>query len=538
MLHKMPERNPNPKPSLSTPQLDARHHAILCQIFDNFELGVANVLPSGEILYANPKFALILGAPLHGNLLGGHLQDFIASRNRESLEIALRQTAERPVTAEIKVNAIAGRPQTIRFFMSQAQILNKPVVRIVTDEITELSETTSQLRETEESLRALSGRILQVHDQERRKLARDLHDTTGQELALLVMSLRRLADIGDQLGSDERKALLDDAADLARKVNDEIRSLAYLLHPPLLDELGLAAALNWYIEGFSKRSDIEVKLVVPDDSPRFPEDIENALFHVVQEGLTNILRHSGSRKAEIVVRASAQQVELTVKDEGKGLSALDLKRLAPSAGSKVMGVGIAGLRERLRQVSGTLDISSQHRGAILKATIPIAKLDARPSLSTPSPESRSEPPETPVAASDVANRKRILIVDDHDVIRRGVRALLENETDLEICGEAADGNEAVQKTAELHPDLIILDLNMPVFGGVYAANQLRHMATSAKILAFSMHFPTGMESLLRSAGCKGFVSKAHADRDLLRGIHIVLDGGEFFHSPAGQSQTA
>src|SRR5215467_4079531 len=109
------------------------------------------------------------------------------------------------------------------------------------------------------------------------------------------MSLRRLADIGDQLGSDERKALLDDAADLARKVNDEIRSLAYLLHPPLLDELGLAAALNWYIEGFSKRSDIEVKLVVPDDSPRFPEDIENALFHVVQEGLTNILRHSGSR---------------------------------------------------------------------------------------------------------------------------------------------------------------------------------------------------------------------------------------------------
>jgi len=499
----------------------------LREVFDDFEIGVANVLPSGEVLYANPKFTMILEPVPHRDIVGRNLRDFVAPRTWESLRIALQQASERPVNGEIGLNVIPDKPQTVRLFMSPARILQKPVVRIVADEITELVQTNLHLRETETSLRALSGRILQIQDQERRKLARDLHDTTGQELAFLVMSLRQLSNTSDQLGDNARTGLIE-AADLARNVNDEIRTLSYVLHPPLLDELGLSAALKWYVEGFSKRSQIEVKLTVPDDLLRFPAEIETVLFRVVQEGLTNILRHSGSKSAEIVVRPSAKQVELTVKDQGKGLSAADVKRLAPSGGSKDVGVGIAGLRERLHQLGGTLDISSKGHGTTLKAVIQTegAAEHFAPSL----PETRTEPAGAPVVPSDTSNRRSILIVDDHDVIRRGIRGLLENEADLEICGEAANGLEAVQKTRELHPELIILDLNMPNFGGIYAASQLLQNGPSIKILVFSMHDLPGMESMLRSAGCKGFVSKVHGERDLLRGIRAVLDGGEFFNS--------
>jgi len=523
----MPESDPNPKIAFSSAHISPGSYALLCKTFDDFEVGVSNVLPSGEIIYANPKFTKILRAQLQGMVVGKNLRDFVAPRSWGALENVLRQASKGPVTSEIKVHSLSENTQTVRLSMSPSRLLENLVIRVVADEVTELVETNSQLRETEGSLRALSGRILQVQDQERRKLARDLHDTTGQELAFLTMSLRQLADTGEQLGGDTRKALVE-AADLARKVNDDIRTVAYVLHPPLLDELGLGPALHWYVEGFSKRSNIDVKLTVPGDLRRFPAEVETVLFRVVQEGLTNILRHSGGKSAEIVVRPSAERVELTVKDQGKGLSAADVKRLAPSGGSKDVGVGIAGLRERLHQLGGTLDISSKGHGTTLKAVIQTegAAEHFAPSL----PETRTEPAGAPVVPSDTSNRRSILIVDDHDVIRRGIRGLLENEADLEICGEAANGLEAVQKTRELHPELIILDLNMPNFGGIYAASQLLQNGPSIKILVFSMHDLPGMESMLRSAGCKGFVSKVHGERDLLRGIRAVLDGGEFFNS--------
>lgn len=250
-------------------RFDDRHRKeILRNLFDDLEVGLAHVTPSGQIIYSNPKFAVTLGQVPYRKLFGLNLRDFVAPHSWESLDRALRQASQESVIGEIKLNTVHDRTQIIRFSLSPARVMDQTVIRIVADEVTELVEINSQLRDTEASLRALSGRILQLQDQERRKLARDLHDTTGQELAVLVMSLRQLANSVNRPGVDLHKPLLD-AADLAQKVNDDIRTLSYVLHPPLLDQLGLGSALKWYVEGFSKRSNIQVKLVIPADLRRF-----------------------------------------------------------------------------------------------------------------------------------------------------------------------------------------------------------------------------------------------------------------------------
>jgi signal transduction histidine kinase/FixJ family two-component response regulator len=502
------------------------HEALLHDLFDGLEVGFANVLPSGEILYANSKFAVHLGSPLHRKLKGQNLRHLVSAHSIHALEQALRQAAISSVVGELTIDSEGDRTHTIRLSLSPAQVLGRPVIRIVADEVTELVEANQRLRQTEASLRALSGRILQIQDQERRSMARDLHDTTGQELAILVMSLRHLQENIGRPGVDAPKAIAQ-VVELAQKVNDEIRTLSYLLHPPLLDQMGLGSALKWYVDGFAERSGIQVRLVIPRDLCRFAPEKEVALFRVAQEGLANVLRHSGSKNAKIVVCASLDEVEMKVQDEGKGISESQIESLSSNSGEN-LGVGLPGLRERLHQFGGKLEVISSREGTTLLATVPIEPT-AGEILSLLDP-SAGQGHHAPAGSVHSNGRKRILVVDDHEVMRRGIRGLLESYADLEVCGEARDGSEAVRKARELDPDLIILDLNMPGTGGLAAANRLQQFESRAKVLVFTTHSFPGIERTLRSAGVNGMVSKLHAERDLLRGVRTVLGGGEFFNS--------
>lgn len=508
--------------------------ALLHDLFDGLEIGFANVLPSGEIIYANSKFSVHLGNPLHRSLKGQNLRDFISVRSRNSLEEALRQAANGSVIGELTIDSDGDKTHNIRLSLSPAQVLGQPVIRIVADEVTEVVEANQQLRQTEASLRALSGRILQIQDQERRRMARDLHDTTGQELAVLVMSLRHLQENIGRPGTDASKAI-SQAAELAQKVNDEIRTLSYLLHPPLLDQMGLGSALKWYVDGFAQRSGIQVRLVLPDDLSRFAPEKEVALFRVAQEGLANVLRHSGSRSAKIVVCASIDEVEIKVQDEGKGISESQMKSLSSNSGEN-LGVGIPGLRERIHQFGGRLQITSDREGTTLLASVPIEPTAGEILSLIDQPAAHGHGRSVRSVHSNGHNR--ILIVDDHEVMRRGIRGLLESYTDLEVCGEAKDGSEAVRKARELDPDLIILDLNMPGMGGLAAANRLQQFESRAKVLVFTTHSFPGIERTLRGAGVNGMVSKLHAERDLLRGIRTVLGGAEFFNDVEPESPKA
>jgi PAS domain S-box-containing protein len=221
-----------------------------------------------------------------------------------------------------------------------------------------------------EALRQLSGRLLRLQDEERRRIARELHDTTAQSLAALAMNLSVVKDSASDLSPRARTCLCE-SLELAEQCLREIRTLSYLLHPPLLDEAGLGSALRWFVDGYTRRTGVQVDLEMPPGLTRLPGDVELALYRVVQEGLTNIHLHSGSKKAHICLRWHPAQAVLTVADEGRGMPPGLLER-GGRRGAK-LGVGIPGMRERIRQLGGQFEIVSGSNGTTLTAIVPVGK---------------------------------------------------------------------------------------------------------------------------------------------------------------------
>jgi signal transduction histidine kinase len=226
-----------------------------------------------------------------------------------------------------------------------------------------LSSELAQRERAEESSRRLSVRVLQLQDEERRKFSRELHDSLGQLLAVAKMHMSVLLDKNPQ---DE---LLKEIDKLLNESVTETRTISHLLHPPLLDEVGLASAARWYVEGFATRSGIELTTDIPDEPGRLPRPAELVLFRVLQESLTNIHRHSKSLRAEVALHSSPSTVILQIRDYGKGMPREMLTNFL-ATGTNV-GVGLAGMRERVREQGGRFDIQSDKTGTTITVTMPI-----------------------------------------------------------------------------------------------------------------------------------------------------------------------
>ncbi len=222
----------------------------------------------------------------------------------------------------------------------------------------------------EHALRNLSGRLLQLQDEERRRLARELHDSSGQNLVALQMNLAALSQRLPTIDHEISQLFLDSAEILDRVVNG-IRTLSYLLYPPLLDEAGLVSALQWYVDGLAQRSQLRIELNVSSQLGRLSQELETTIFRIVQECLTNIHRHSGSSVARIDVIPHHDQVILTIRDEGKGLSR-DLLG-DPAVNPSGFGVGIRGIAERVRELHGELRIKSAMPGTIVEVVLPLQR---------------------------------------------------------------------------------------------------------------------------------------------------------------------
>jgi PAS domain S-box-containing protein len=235
---------------------------------------------------------------------------------------------------------------------------------LITSAIRDISER----KRAEEGLRLLSGRLLQTQDEERRRLARELHDSAGQILAALSMNLTPLESDNGRTGPTAAKAV-EESLRLVNELSRDLRTISYLLHPPLLDEVGLSSALRTFLDGFTDRSKIKVDFEIPDDFGRLPQDLETAVFRVVQESLTNVHRHSGSAVAKIRIARANGHVRVEVADEGKGIPP---KKKAGMNSAGMPGVGIRGMRERLRQLGGTLQITSNGVGTVVVAELPVA----------------------------------------------------------------------------------------------------------------------------------------------------------------------
>ena len=232
----------------------------------------------------------------------------------------------------------------------------------ISSDVTKEVTAQRKLQDSQGQLARLSARLITSQDEERRRLARELHDSTAQSLAALEINMSALEKTGDPA---EAKRLAAESGEISRQVVDELRTISYLLHPPLLEEAGLVFALRWLADGFTKRNNIPVVVEVPDDFPRLSPELETALFRIVQESLSNIYRHAGATKAWIALsRDENGGISLEIRDNGRGLP--DDFSLARSS-----GVGLAGMRERMRELGGTLEIDSSDYGVAVKCRLGI-----------------------------------------------------------------------------------------------------------------------------------------------------------------------
>jgi signal transduction histidine kinase len=228
-----------------------------------------------------------------------------------------------------------------------------------------VEEANRELSRNNETLKTLSARILQIQDEERRRVARDVHDSAGQMVAALSINIDRL---DNDLGEKQKAQLLNDTKSIMKGLIAELRTISHLLHPPLLDEVGLSSALQWYVDGFRERSGIEADLHIDKDLHRLPSEVEIAAFRVVQECLTNVLRHSGASKAIVSLSVIDSHFRLEVRDNGKGFSSA---QRGTGDFPLTVGVGLSGMRERVSLLGGRLNIESHPTGTSVTADFPV-----------------------------------------------------------------------------------------------------------------------------------------------------------------------
>ncbi len=266
--------------------------------------------------------------------------------------------------------------QTLRENEQRLRALTDALEAQVRARTMELERRNREVLHQSQKLRELSHRLNRIQDDERRHIARELHDSAGQILAALGMNLATVVR-NAKLDAPELARLAEESEQMVRELSQEIRTTSYLLHPPLLDECGLSESLLWYIRGLKERSGLEVTLAIPDDFGRLTPEMELVIFRIVQECLTNVHRHSGSRVAAIEIKRGSGNITLSVQDEGSGIPSEKLLEIESQGG----GVGIRGMRERVLQCGGEMALQSLATGTKISVSFPAANL--RPAEEVP-----------------------------------------------------------------------------------------------------------------------------------------------------------
>ncbi|MGH9402340.1 MAG: chemotaxis protein CheB [Terriglobia bacterium] len=320
-----------------------------------------------HVLYTNPAYEKVWGRSIESlDREPASWFEAVHPEDRPRLAEALQtQRTGREDNLEYRILRPDGSLRWIRSVFFPVRGDKGEVLRSVgvAQDITELKRAGASLRE-------LSTRVFTIQDEERQRIARDLHDTTAASLVALAMNLSIASRSAEALDPEARAALAQCLA-LAKKCSSEIRTVSYLLHPPLMHELGLAAALRWYVEGFAERSNVHVEMDLAPGLDELPRNIEMTLFRVVQESLSNVHRHSGSSSAKIRIARGSGEIMVEISDEGRGMPPEVLEDNGRiSAGA---GLGLRGMEERVRETGGRLEVHSEENGTTLRATLPLTE---------------------------------------------------------------------------------------------------------------------------------------------------------------------
>jgi PAS domain S-box-containing protein len=368
-----------------------------------------------------------------------------------------------------------------------------------------VAERTAEAERRARQLRTMAKEVTLAEQRERRRVAQVLHDHLQQILAAAGM---QLASLRTAVGTGEARRRLDHTADLLRECVDVSRSLAVELSPPVLNDGGLVAALEWLAERMHTQYGLTVDLSAPPEAEPAAEEVRVLLFHAVRELLFNVVKHAGvSRAALRLERVDDEAVVLTVADEGRGCPE---DRLA--AGT---GFGLSELRGRLELLGGELSFDAKPGiGCHVSLRAPAGLL----------PESARRPQQAAPFVTDLprpiveTGRARVLLADDHKIVREGLAAILAAHPDIEVVAQAADGESALEMTRSLRPDVVVMDLSMPRMNGIEATRLITAEMPEVRVIGLTMHDTRSMEARMRSAGAVACLNKDGAGDHLIRAI--------------------
>ena len=378
-----------------------------------------------------------------------------------------------------------------------------------------VSQRTFELQNATEKLRELTGTLLQTQDEERRRIARELHDGVGQLVVAMSMTLSNIVGEKEKLSPAARQTL-DQSLALIDQASREIRTMSHLLHPPLLDEVGLDSALRWYIEGFSERSKITVRTeMAPGFTDDLPRELALSVFRIVQESLTNIHRHSESLTAFVKIDRAPGKITLIVEDQGKGIPADVQSRISSG---ETAGVGLRGMRERIRQFDGQLEFHSGPQGTRIVAILPVESEPQSAGRTVLSPDVDSTPSGS-IAAESAQQPATILCIDDEASGLLARRLLLESAGYRVI--EAHSGPEGIRLFKSEQVSVVILDYWMSGMKGTAVAAELKRINPNIPIIVLS-----GVSNLPgEAAGLvdQWFLKGSHRAEKLLESISTLLE---------------
>ncbi len=392
--------------------------------------------------------------------------------------------------------------------------LNESLEQLVRDRTAELHYKNRELERRAEQLSRFASEVTLAEQRERHRLAKVLHDHLQQ---LLVAAKLGLQGLGQSLERREHTDAIYDIYELIKQSIEASRSLTVELSPTILHEAGLPAGLDWLARWTEKKHGLIVDLQVDDDADTDREDIRILMFESVRELLFNIVKHAGVTHAEVRLARRGENIEIVVSDEGMGF---DPERLGEMGGESGGGYGLFSIRERLELLGGGLEIESQpHGGSRFKLTAPAVRGDKF----TKEESRRARETEAADAATQGGRQAmmRVLIVDDHKVIRQGMAARLRREPDIEIAGEAGNGEEAISKAHELRPDVILMDFSMPRMDGVEATRKIHAELPDIRIIGLSMYEEADRARAMLEAGAAGYVTKSAELEELLAAIRTA-----------------
>ena len=384
----------------------------------------------------------------------------------------------------------------------------------VAERTAELTRTVEVLQQRTEQLRALTGEIATVEQRERKRLAQILHDHLQQSL----VGAKFRASVVREDGPPE----IQEAATAIEQLLDEClttaRALTAELSPPMLNEEGLSGGLQWLARWMPKRHGLDVELTGTSLIPVLADDLAHFLFESIRELLLNTAKHSGVGAARVDIRPGrGKELRFTVSDDGRGFDPMALR---PQEGGDHRGFGLFAIGERLEMIGGKLVMDSHEgSGSRITAVVPVERATPEATAAAivlPPSERRA----TAVARPEprLPARVRVLIVDDHPVMREGLTLLLSRQPDMEVIGQAVNGQHAVELTRRFQPEVVLMDISMPVLNGIEAARAILRESPQVKIIGLSLHEDADRAQTMLSAGAVRYLSKSRASEDLVAAI--------------------